>query len=144
MLVTSLSVTEYLINHQDYITAGFQIDIMNLLINSTFCKKTFMGRLANILNTWLGFHKDIIKLLQFSFCTRIFSFFHLINKLCIYQHLNTAIDQHGSTQTPSSSNATLQAKQYFYKLPYLGNFLLQLKAKYATLLIVIVMILISN
>ena len=36
--------------------------------------------------------------------------------------MNTAIDRYGSTQTPPSSNATLQGKQYYYKLPYLGRF----------------------
>ena len=46
---------------------------------------------------------------------------HLIDK-CVYPYLNTAIDRYGSTQTPPSSNATLQGKQYYYKLPYLGRF----------------------
>ena len=32
---------------------------------------------------------------------------HLIDK-CVYRYLNTAIDRYGSTQTPPSSNATLQ------------------------------------
>ena len=46
---------------------------------------------------------------------------HLIDK-CVYRYLNTAIDRYGSTQTPPSSNASLQGKQYYYKLPYLGRF----------------------
>ena len=46
---------------------------------------------------------------------------HLIDK-CVYRYLNIAIDRYGSTQTPPSSNATLQGKQYYYKLPYLGRF----------------------
>lgn len=114
----------------------------NSVVTSTFCKKTFTGLLTNyfsftplsykiglirklidrvfkINNTWLGFHKDIAKLV-FIFRKNLFPV-HLIDK-CVYRYLNTAIDQNGSTRTPPSSNIPSQGKQYFYKLPYLGRF----------------------
>ena len=112
------------------------------VVTSTFRKKTFTGLLTNYLsfaplsykiglirtlidrvfkinNTWLGFHKDIVNLV-FILRKNLFPV-HLIDK-CVYRYLNTAIDRYGSTQTPPSSNATLQGKQYYYKLPYLGRF----------------------
>ena len=58
--------------------------------------------------------------LSFHFAQNLFPV-HLIDK-CVYRYLNTAIDRHGSTQTPPSPNVTLQSKQYYYKLPYLGRF----------------------
>ena len=112
------------------------------VVTSTFRKKTFTGLLTNYLsfaplsykiglirtlidrdfkinNTWLGFHKDIVNLV-FILRKNLFPV-HLIDK-CVYRYLNTAIDRYGSTQTPPSFNATLQGKQYYYKLPYLGRF----------------------
>ena len=112
------------------------------VVTSTFRKKTFTGLLTNyfsftplsykiglirtlidrvfkINNTWLGFHKDITKLV-FILRKNLFPV-HLIDK-CVYRYLNTAIDRHGSTPTPPSSNINSQGKQYFYKLPYLGRF----------------------
>ena len=112
------------------------------VVTSTFRKKTFTGLLTNyfsftplsykiglirtlidrvfkINNAWLGFHKDITKLV-FILRKNLFPV-HLIDK-CVYRYLNTAIDRYGSTRTPPSSNITSQGKQYFYKLPYLGRF----------------------
>ena len=72
--------------------------------------RTLIDRVFKINNTWLGFHKDIAKLV---FTLRKNPFpVHLIDK-CVHRYLNTAIDRYGSTRTPSSSN-TSQGKQYFY------------------------------
>ena len=110
------------------------------IVTSTFRKKTFTGLLTNYLsfaplsykiglsrtlidrvfkinNTWLGLHKDIMKLV-FILRKNLFPV-HLIDK-CVYRYLNTAINRNGSTQTLTSSNTISQGKQYFYKLPYLG------------------------
>lgn len=67
----------------------------------------------------MGFHKEIVELVFF-LRKNLFPV-HLIDK-CVYRYLNTAIDRNGSTQTPPFSNISLQGKQYFYKLPYLGRF----------------------
>ena len=90
------------------------------VVTSTFRKKTFTGLLTNyfsftplsykiglirtlidmvfkINNTWLGFHKDIAKLV-FILSKNLFPA-HLINK-CVYRYLNTAMNRYGSTPTP--------------------------------------------
>ena len=113
------------------------------VVTSTFRKKTITGLLTNyfsftplsykigfirtliervfkINNTWLGFHKDIAKLV-FILRKNIFPA-HLINK-CVYRYLNTAMDRYGSTPTPPSSTESLhRVNNTFYKLPYLGCF----------------------
>ena len=96
-------------NYLSFAPLSYKIDLIRTLIDRVF----------NINNTWLGFHKDIVNLV-FILRKNLFPV-HLINK-CVYRYLNTAIDRYGSTQTPPSSNATLQGKQYYYKLPYLGRF----------------------
>ena len=78
--------------------------------------RTLIDRVFKINNTWLGFHKDIVNL-AFILRKNLFPV-HLIDK-CVYRFLNTGIDRNGSIQ-----NTTSQGKQYFYKLPYLGHFLL--------------------
>ena len=103
------------------------------IVTSTFRKKTFTGLLTNYLsfaplsykiglirtlidrvfkinNTWLGFHKDIMKLV---FILRKNHFpVHLIVK-CVYRYLNTTVNQNGSTQIPPSSNTISKGKQLF-------------------------------
>ena len=96
-------------NYLSFAPLSYKIDLIRTLIDRVF----------NINNTWLGFHKDIVNLV-FILRKNLFPV-HLINK-CVYRYLNTAIDRYGSTQTPPSSNATLQGKQYYYKLPYIGRF----------------------
>ena len=102
------------------------------VVNSTFRKKTYTGLLTNyfsfkslsyniglirtlidrvfkINNTWLGFHKDIAKLV-FILRKNLFPV-HLIDK-CVYRYLNTAIDRYGSNPTAPSCNITSLANRY--------------------------------
>ena len=81
--------------------------------------RTLIDRVFKINITWLGFHKDITKLV-FVLRKNLFPV-HLIDK-CVYRYSNAAIDRYGSTRTLPPSNITSQGKQYFYKLPYLGRF----------------------
>ena len=88
----------------DFILLRYKIGLIRILIDRVF----------KINNSWLGFHKDIVKFV-FILGKNLFPV-HLIDK-CGHLYLNTAIDRTGSTQ-----NITSQGKEYFYDLPYLGRF----------------------